>query len=138
MRVHIRHQGKLVLSDVIFANTFWSRLCGYMFRKTPHASAILFEPANAMQTTFMHFDLDIIFLTRDNEVVKVLRNVRPWRHTWFYPKVRKALEIPSGTLKGEIREGEKLEVDQCPVGASMRSSRKNAANSERPESPDFE
>lgn len=110
MKVSISYQSTLILSDVHLANNFWLRLTGYMFRKNPHVTGILFEPANAIQTTFMSFDLDIIFLTKDNEIVKVLKAVKPWRHTWFYPRTRKALEIPSGTLKIELKEGDQLEI----------------------------
>lgn len=81
MKVTISHKGKLISNDVSVANTFWTRLSGYMFRKQPHVSGIIFEPANAMQATFMFFDLDIVFLTKENKVIKILRNVKPWRHT---------------------------------------------------------
>lgn len=110
MKVTIRHKSKIISSDVAVADNFWTRLSGYMFRKTPHVSGILFEPANAMQTTFMFFELDIVFLTKENRVIKILRNVKPWRHTWFYPKTRKALEMPSGKLPSDLREGDILEI----------------------------
>ena len=110
MKVTISHKGKNISSDVAVADNFWTRLSGYMFRKTPHVSGILFEPANAMQTTFMFFELDIVFLTKENKVIKILRNVKPWRHTWFYSKTRKALEMPSGNLPSDLREGDILEI----------------------------
>jgi uncharacterized membrane protein (UPF0127 family) len=110
VKVTISHKGKLISNDVSVANTFWTRLSGYMFRKQPHVSGIIFEPANAMQATFMFFDLDIVFLTKENKVIKILRNVKPWRHTWFYPKTRKALEMPSGNLPYDLREGDILEI----------------------------
>ena len=58
----------------------------------------------------MNFKLDLVFLTRENEIVKILRNVKPWRQTWFYPKARKTLEIPTGILPGDLTEGETLEI----------------------------
>jgi uncharacterized membrane protein (UPF0127 family) len=63
-----------------------------------------------MQTTFMFFDLDIVFLSNENRVIKILRNVKPWRHTWFYPKTRKVLKIPSGKLLSDLREGDISEI----------------------------
>jgi uncharacterized membrane protein (UPF0127 family) len=110
MKVNIFLQGKLIASDISLADNFWTRLSGYMFRKIPHVPGILFEPTSAMQTTFMNFDLDLVFLTKDNRVVKVLRNVRPWRHTRFYFKARKALEMPTGVLPSELKEGDVLEI----------------------------
>jgi uncharacterized membrane protein (UPF0127 family) len=110
VKVNISHKGKVISTDVLVADNFWTRLSGYMFRKQPHVSGILFEPANAMQTTFMFFNLDIVFLTKENKVIKVLRGVKPWRHTWFYPNTRKALEVPSGSLPSDLREGNVLEI----------------------------
>ena len=110
MKVNISYNGKILSHDVSIADNFWTRLIGYMFRKRPHVSGILFEPASAMQTTFMFFDLDIIFLSKDNRVIKILRNVKPWRHTLFYLKTRKVLEMPAGKVPMDLIEGEVLEI----------------------------
>jgi uncharacterized membrane protein (UPF0127 family) len=110
MKVDIGHKNKVIIAGVSVADNFWTRLSGYMFRSMPHVSGILFEPANAMQTTFMFFDLDIVFLTKENRVIKILRNVKPWRHTWFYSKTRKVLEVPSGNLSLDLQEGDILEI----------------------------
>jgi uncharacterized membrane protein (UPF0127 family) len=107
-KINITHSGKVILSDVLLADNFWQRLSGYMFRKKPHVPGILFIPANAMQTTFMFFDLDIVFLSKENQVVKILRNVRPWRHTWFYSGTSKALEVPAGELISNLKVGDFL------------------------------
>lgn len=110
MKVNISFDGKIIATNISIADNFWSRLSGYMFRRTPHVSGILFEPASAMQTTFMFFDLDIVFLTKENKVIKVLRKVKPWRQTWFYSKTRKVLEMPAGLLLSELKEGDIVEI----------------------------
>ena len=110
MKVNISLNGTLIAENISMADNFWTRLSGYMFRKTPHVPGILFEPASAMQTTFMFFELDIVFLTKENRVIKVLRNVKPWRHTWFYAKTRKALEMPAGELFSGLKPGDVLEI----------------------------
>lgn len=111
MKINISHNGKVIVSDVSMADNFWTRFSGYMCRKEPHVPGILFEPANAMQTTFMYFELDIVFISKDNRVIKILRNVKPWRHTWFYAKTRKVLEVPAGKLPSDLKEGVFLEID---------------------------
>lgn len=108
--VKILYKDKIIVKDVLVADNFWLRLSGYMFRKTPHVPGILFEPANAMQTTFMWFDLDLVFLSHDNLVIKVLRQVRPWRHTWFYFRTAKVLEVPAGVIPKEIIPGDFLDI----------------------------
>lgn len=110
MKVEIIYKGKVVASDIVLANNFSSRLMGYMFRKTPHCPGLLFEPCNAIHTCFMRFPLDLVFLSKDNEVIKVIRSILPWRHTWFYFKARRTLEVPAGMIPSELKEGDMLEV----------------------------
>lgn len=110
MRISVSYKGENFISDVSLADNFWLRLSGYMFRSRPHHPGILFEPASGIHSFFMFFSLDLVFLDGENRVVKVVRNMRPWRHTWFYLKARKVLELPVGILPSQIKEGEFLEV----------------------------
>ena len=109
-KVHIAHLGQVFVRDVALADNFWLRLSGYMFRSAPHVNGLLFEPASAMQTTFMFFSLDMVFLSADNRVIKILRGVKPWRHTWFYGKTRKVLEVPAGVVPSTLKEGDTLTI----------------------------
>ena len=109
-KIDIRYKGKLVASGVVIADTYWAKLSGFMFRKKPHVSGILFESSGGIQTTFMSFDLDLVFLTDENHVVQVLRGIKPWRLTWSYSNTRRVLEMPTGVLPSELEKGEVLEI----------------------------
>jgi uncharacterized membrane protein (UPF0127 family) len=108
-KIKIFFKEKLILEDVALANNFLSRFTGYMFRRKPHVNGILFEPAKSMQTTFMYFNLDILFLNKNNQIIKILREVKPWRQTRFYFHAKKALEVPSGNLSF-LNEGDYLKI----------------------------
>lgn len=110
MAVSILYNNKVILKDVAVANDFWSRLTGYMFRKYPHKTGIIFIASGSMQTTFMRFNIDIIFLDKKNTVVKILKNVKPWRFTKFYSSVNRILEVPSGVLPPNLSEGDVLSI----------------------------
>jgi uncharacterized membrane protein (UPF0127 family) len=112
MKVDLSYEGKPLIAGVTLADNFWLRLSGYMFRQKPHVVGLLFEPANAMQTTFMFFDLDMVFLTKENQVIKILRGVKPWRHTWFYKKTRKVLEVPAGVIPADLKEGMSIHIEE--------------------------
>ena len=43
-------------------------------------------------------------------VVKILRDVKPWRITGFYIKAVKVLEVKSGSLPACINEGDEVEI----------------------------
>jgi uncharacterized membrane protein (UPF0127 family) len=109
MKVKVSYNGKTFAENIIVAESFWLKLTGYMFRSKPHVAGILFK-TNSIQTTFMNFDLDLVFLTKDYRVVKIIRNIKPWRFTAFYFKARWTLELPTGLLPSELNEGDSLEV----------------------------
>jgi uncharacterized membrane protein (UPF0127 family) len=108
--MQIIFKGKMIAKDVSIADNFISRLMGYMFQSVPHKNGILFEPAISIHTFFMNFPLDVIFMDGSYKIIKIYRNLKPWRHTWFYFNSRKTLELPAGQLPLDIKEGDTLEV----------------------------
>lgn len=110
MRMKVSHNGNVISENVWLADTFWSRLIGFMFSRRPvDGTGILFE-TNSIHTCFMRFDLDVVFLNANNMVVKIIRNMKPWRMTRFYFKAKKVVELPSGLLPSSLKEGDQLEV----------------------------
>jgi uncharacterized membrane protein (UPF0127 family) len=108
--IQIEHQGRVIATNVVLADTFFARLAGYMFRTRPHVAGFLFEPAPSIHTFFMNFPLDVVFLDTDARIIKVYRNLRPWRHTGFFFAARRTLELPAGQFPGDLGPGAVLEV----------------------------
>lgn len=108
--IQIKFKEKIIVSNVLIADNFWDRLAGYMFRARPHKPGILFKPAISIHTFFMNFALDVVFMDENYKILKVYRNLMPWRHTWFYFKSRKTLELPAGHFPSNIKAGDILEV----------------------------
>ncbi|MES2528185.1 MAG: DUF192 domain-containing protein [Bdellovibrionota bacterium] len=109
MKANVKYKETTLIENAQVADGFWLKLTGYMFRKTPHVPGILFA-TNSIQTTFMHFQLDLVFIDKQNRVVKVVRNIKPWRFTPFYFKAKWTLELPVGHIPAELSEGDTLEV----------------------------
>jgi len=87
---------KIVINGVRaeVAKTFWQRLKGLTGRKSlPPGEGMLILKCNAIHTCFMRFPIDATFLDRDDNVVKVVRNIRPWRFcVWGGRRAVKVLE----------------------------------------------
>ena len=81
------------------ARTFWQRVIGLMGRKSlPEGEGLLILKCNSIHTCFMRFAIDATFLDRDDNVVKVVRNIRPWRlWVWGGRRAAKVLETQSAT-----------------------------------------
>ncbi|MDP4552834.1 DUF192 domain-containing protein [Alkalihalobacillus macyae] len=92
---------------IIRADSFLTRLKGLMFRRTPLEEGLLIVPCNSIHMCFMNFSIDVVFLTQDHEIIKVVENLKPWR---FVPPVKGAhavLELPVGAIgSSSIRVGE--------------------------------
>ena len=54
------------------------------------------EPFMWMHMFFMRFAIDIVFLDRDDRVVHISHNLRPWRVSPILFAARKALELAAG------------------------------------------
>ena len=111
MKVQIKYENKILSKDILIADTLVDRLIGLMFReKIIGAEGLLLSPCRSIHTFFMRYSLDIVFMSSENRVVKIIRNLKPWRLTWIYFRAQKTLELPAGKLPLDLKEGDSLEV----------------------------
>lgn len=62
------------------AETFFERARGLIGHKMlADDEGMLILKCNCIHTCFMRFPIDAIFLDANDKVVKVVRNIRPWR-----------------------------------------------------------
>jgi uncharacterized membrane protein (UPF0127 family) len=77
-------------------------------RQLPSGEGLLLRPASSVHTAFMRFPIDAVFLDRDGRVVKIARDLRPWK-TAMGRKARAVLELPAGeSERCGIEVGERL------------------------------
>jgi uncharacterized membrane protein (UPF0127 family) len=72
--------GTVACERCTVADRMLSRMRGLLGRKalTP-GEGILIRPAPSIHTFFMRFPIDVVFLSRHGEVLKIATNVTPWR-----------------------------------------------------------
>jgi len=63
-----------------------------------------FTPMMWMHMFFMRFAIDIVFLGRGGKVIKVNRNLKPWRVSSMVFGARLALELPAGAATASATE----------------------------------
>ncbi len=99
----------LKLDVKIYEAGFFERISGLMFKKGFNYG-LLINKTNSVHTCFMREKMDAIFLSGHNKVVKVYKNMKPWRITFPVFKAKKVLELPAGLSdKFLIEPGTKLE-----------------------------
>lgn len=69
---------------------------------------LLLQPASSVHTFFMRFAIDVVFLSRDGEVLKVADRVPPWR-TAAARGAKTVIELAAGEAgRCGIRVGDRL------------------------------
>ncbi|AEF97013.1 DUF192 domain-containing protein [Methanotorris igneus] len=96
---------------IILADNFLKRAFGLMFKDIKDNEAMLFLYKNRklhIHTFFMKYPIDVIFL-KDNRVVEVVKNLKPWRTYKCKNYSNAMLEMKSGNIDVEKLIGKKLE-----------------------------
>ena len=105
--------GAVVCDSCLIAESPWLRMKGLLGRRElPDGEGILLRPASSIHMAFMRFPIDAVFVARDLTVLKVVRNLGPWR---MASKLRAhaVFELPAGTCERRgVREGDRLTLEQ--------------------------
>ena len=113
----MREDGAPMCERCLVADRMLSRMKGLLGRASlPPDEGLLIRPAPSIHTFFMRFPIDVVFLSRKGEVLKIAYHVPPWR-TRACRHAHAVLELAAGEAE---RRG--LAVGDClvpapPVGA---------------------
>lgn len=89
--------------NLVNCDTFHSRFMGLMFIKS-FDYCMKFEKCNSIHTFFMNTNIDVIMTDRDNNVLFTFKNVRPWKVILPKKNVYNVYELPSGSIKTNIKK----------------------------------
>lgn len=90
------------------ADNFFSRARGLLGRRLRNDQGMLIEPCASVHTFGMSHAIDVLYLDRNNRIIKIVERLRPWR-TSACRGARKVLELPAGRAHGlEFSLGECL------------------------------
>jgi uncharacterized membrane protein (UPF0127 family) len=100
-----------VCERCLVADRILPRMRGLLGRRGLGAGeGLLLRPAPSVQTFFMRFPIDVVFLDRAGTVLKVRSALRPWRVAGCR-RAHATLELPSGTAnRRAIARGDRLEL----------------------------
>jgi uncharacterized protein len=104
-------EGQVVCERCLVADSPWSRMRGLLGRRgLESGEGLLLRPTGSVHTFFMRFPIDVVFLSRDGEVLKVARALPAWR-TAGARRAKAALELAADEAeRSEIRVGTRLDL----------------------------
>lgn len=105
-------RGTLLGDRIEIADTFLSRFLGLIPRRGLNVGEGLYlKPSSGVHMFWMRFAIDVIGLDKQMRVVRVWRNLKPWRMTSVSTKMQSALELPVGQIDaGQVQLGDVLEI----------------------------
>jgi len=107
-------KGTTVVSRGRKAESYWARLVGLMGRRgLDEGEGLLLSPCSSVQTFFMRFPIDVIFVDGEARVVKVVAGLRPFRLALGGRGARDALETAAGSAaRSGTAVGDRLAVEE--------------------------
>lgn len=99
------------------ADNFMTRLIGLLKRKhLGPEEALWLMPSKGIHTVGMKFPIDVLFLTKNNQVIGMVSGMLPYRISGVHLRGYSVLELPSGTIKKSRTEiGDQLEISLAEV-----------------------
>ncbi|MBT7608754.1 MAG: DUF192 domain-containing protein [Bacteriovoracaceae bacterium] len=102
---------QVIAEKVKMADTIYLRTVGLMFSKSLDGFDCLWiRPCKSIHTCFMKYPIDVMFLDKKLKIVKIIKNIKPWRVTLMYFTATQCLEFSGGFLPGNLKIGDNLEA----------------------------
>jgi hypothetical protein len=106
-----RSRGAEVASQVDKADDYDSRCRGLLGRVAlAKEEGLWIVPCPMIHTFGMKFSIDVLFLDREQNVVRVIEGLKPWRLSPWVWRAHSVLELAGGALQGSVAVGDQLEI----------------------------
>jgi hypothetical protein len=100
--------------EVMVADNFWTRFKGLMGKKSEtieQMGGLLIKPCSQIHTFFMKCAIDVIYLDRDNRIIKIEEAIPPGKCCKLVKGSKSLVEFPINSInKYGFKENDKVEV----------------------------
>ena len=93
------------------AKSAWAKFRGLMGSPPlANGEGLLIASSNSIHTHFIRFPIDVLYIDRENRVVAMDENMKPWRIGRIHRTARCVLELPAGVIAAtQTQVGDVLE-----------------------------
>ena len=119
IRVQNTTRGTTVAGTCRIAGSIRERIFGlHLLPRLQDGEGLLLRGSTTIDTTFMRYPIDLVFLDRSARVTRVVHAMRPWRMVLSGGGGADCLEVPAGTAAATGTEkGDQLRLDDLAVSA---------------------
>ncbi len=95
---------------MMVADSFFLRLRGLMLKKKlPSATGLLLAPCNSVHMCFMRFAIDVVYMDKEFNIIKIVKHLRPWIGLSMCYNAWATMEMTAGeTERCGLAVGQKL------------------------------
>lgn len=106
---------RTIVSDLKIANTAISRAWGLLGRRDlPFSEALLLPKCAMVHMLFMRFPIDVVFCSKENVIVHISAELKPWRVSRWVPSANYVIELAAGVAEqNDLRVGDKLIIAEA-------------------------
>src|SRR3989338_6251077 len=108
----------ILAENAVIADSLFSRLRGLLGRDSLASSeGLILKPCDSIHTFFMRFPIDVVFVDKNNRVIRLYHSLKPWSLSGIFLRAAFCLELPARTLQFSFtQQGDQIEVS-TPIGA---------------------
>ena len=105
-------RGPVVCARAELATTMWTRTSGLLGRAgLAPDEGLWIQPTGSIHMWFMRFAIDVVYADREGRVLKLVREIKPWRIS-ACRGAKIALELPVGAIdRSGVRVGDHLVIE---------------------------
>jgi len=101
----------LISSGMIYAESFKDRLFGLIFKTIKKGQAFAIRDCNSIHTIWMRYKIDVVFLNKNNEIVRLYESLKQFRITPAVKDANYVIEFPEFTINSFLlKKGDKLKI----------------------------
>ncbi|MFA4889693.1 MAG: DUF192 domain-containing protein [Candidatus Omnitrophota bacterium] len=99
MKIINQTKGEVIADKASVAKSLIDRTVGLLNRaKLMPGEGLIIQPCNSIHTFFMRFSIDVLFVDKDNRIIKIIPNFQPWRLSAVSWRSSYVIELPAGVI----------------------------------------
>jgi len=99
MKIVNLNKNCILAEEIFLADKFLERLKGLLgFKSLNKNQAMILRPSNSVHTFFMRFPIDVLFVDKNNRVVRMVKHMDPFKATTLCLKSKFVIELPIGVI----------------------------------------
>lgn len=99
-KIVIKNEDEILFQNSNITSNFVDRFRGLMGKNSLEENeALCISPCNSIHMFFMKFPIDVIFLDKNERIIHLIENMKPWAISKIVARAACVIEMPAGSLK---------------------------------------